>query len=165
MTLRVRDAEEADLPALVDIYNEVIAHTTAVFSESPVDLENRCAWRSQRLAQGYPVLVADEGAEVVGFGSLGPFRVGDGYRATVEHSVHVRADRRGEGVGRLLLTALIERARHGGRRNMIAGLDAANLVSVGLHEGLGFERAALLPDVAEKFGRSLDLLLLRKRLD
>jgi len=160
----VRDAEEADLPAILLIYNAVIATTTAVFSETPVTLENRRAWRSARLEGGYPVLVAADAGEEVGFGALGPFRVGDGYRATAETSVHVREDRRGAGVGRAILTELIARAQASGRRDLIAGVDAANAASVRLHEALGFERAALLPGVAEKWGRPLDLLFLRKRL-
>jgi phosphinothricin acetyltransferase len=160
----IRDAEEADLPAILLIYNEVIAATTAVFSETPVTLENRRAWRAERLAQGFPVLVIEDGGEVAGFGGFGPFRSGDGYRLTVEHSVHVLADRRGRGLGRVLLEALIERALAAGKRDMIAGVEAGNADSIRMHERLGFERAALLPGVAEKWGRPLDLLLLRRRL-
>lgn len=162
--MRIRDAEEADLPAVVEIYNEVIATTTAVFSVTPVTLEDRRAWRAERLAQGYPVIVAEDDGMVVGFGSYGPFRTGDAYRPTVEHSVHVRADRRGRGLGRALLQALIGRATAQGRWSTVAGVAAENTASIRMHEQLGFERAALLPGVAEKFGRRLDLLLLRKRL-
>lgn len=162
--MRIRDAEEADLPAVLAIYNEVIAATTAVFSETPATLESRRSWRSQRVGQGFPVLVGEEGGRVVAFGSFGPFRSGDGYRATVEHSVHVRAQDRGRGLGGRLLEALIDRAQAMGKRDMIAGVEAGNLRSIRMHERLGFERAALLPAVAEKFGRPLDLLLLRKRL-
>lgn len=163
--MRIRDAEAADLSAVVSIYNEVIATTTAVFSSAPVSLENRRAWRDERLAQGFPVLVGEEDGEVVAFGSFGPFRLGDGYRPTVEHSVHVRAEARGRGLGGLLLEALIGRARALGKRDMIAGVEAGNLGSIRMHERLGFTRAALLPEVAEKFGRPMDLLFLRKRLD
>ncbi|MDP8915858.1 MAG: N-acetyltransferase family protein [Pseudomonadota bacterium] len=162
--MQIRDSIEADLPGMLAIYNAVIASSTAVFSEAPVTLENRRAWRAARLEAGYPVLSAEEGGEVIGFGALGPFRVGDGYRATVEHSVHVREDRRGRGVGTALLEALIRRAEAQGARDMIAGLDAANAGSIRMHERLGFESAALLPDVAEKWGRRLDLMLMRKRL-
>lgn len=160
----IRDAEEADLSAVLELYNQVIATTTAVFSETPATLESRRAWRADRLAQGFPVLVGEEGGEVVGFGSFGPFRVGDCYQRTVEHSVHVRSDHRGRGLGRALLEVLVARAREMGKRDMIAGVEAGNAASIRMHERAGFERAALLPDVAEKFGRRLDLLLLRKRL-
>ena len=162
--MRIRDAEAADLPAVLSIYNEVIATTTAVFSSAPVTLENRRAWWAERVGQGFPVLVGEEGGQVVGFGSFGPFRIGDGYRPTVEHSVHVRAEARGRGLGGALLQALIIQARAQGRRDMIAGVEAGNLGSIRMHERLGFAQAALLPDVAEKFGRPMDLLFLRKRL-
>jgi phosphinothricin acetyltransferase len=152
------------LPAILEIYNAVMATTTAVFSETPVTLENRRRWWAERVEQGFPVLVGDEDGEVVGFGSFGPFRAGDGYRPTVEHSVHVRADRRGRGLGGELLQALETRAIAMGKRDMIAGVEAGNAGSIRMHERLGFQRAAMLPDVAEKFGRRLDLLLLRKRL-
>jgi phosphinothricin acetyltransferase len=164
MSLLVRDSTEADLPAMLAIYNQVIAETTAVFSEAPVTLANRREWRASRLAADHPVLVAEQDGQVVGLGALGPFRLGDSYRHTVEDSVHVRADRRGSGVGSVLLRTLIARAQASGRRDMIAGVDAANTGSIRLHERLGFERAALMPAVAEKFGRPLDLLFLRKRL-
>ena len=160
----IRDTEEADLSAMLDIYNEVIANTTAVFSETPVTLEERRRWRAGRLDAGFPVLAAEEAGEVVGFGSYGPFRTGDAYRPTVEHSVHVRADKRGRGVGAALLGELVRQAAAEGRRSLIAGVHAENGASVRMHERLGFARAALLPEVAVKFGRPLDLLLLRKRL-
>ena len=162
--MRVRDAEEEHLPAILEIYNQVIATTTAVFSEAPVTAENRRAWRAARLEAGYPVLVAEDAGEVVGFAALGPFRLGDGYRPTAETSVHVREDRRGSGVGSALLAELIGRAKAAGLRDLLAGVDAANTGSVRLHEKHGFERAALLPGVAEKWGRPLDLLFLRRRL-
>lgn len=164
MSIEVRNAEEADLPAMLEIYNQVIATTTAVFSETPVTLENRREWRTARLTAGHAVLVAVDGLEVIGFGALGPFRKGDSYRAVVEDSVHVRADRRGAGVGSAVLRELIRRAEAARRRDMIAGVDAANAGSVRLHEKHGFARAAGLPGLAEKWGRPLDLLFLRKRL-
>jgi phosphinothricin acetyltransferase len=160
----IRDAVEADLPGLLEIYNGVIATTTAVFSETVVTLENRRAWWAERTGAGYPVLVAEADGEVAGFGALGPFRVGDAYRGTVEDSVHVRPDRRGGGVGSALLSELIGRAETSGRRDMIAGVDAANTASVRLHEKHGFEPAALLPALAVKWGRPMDLLFLRRRL-
>jgi phosphinothricin acetyltransferase len=103
------------------------------------------------------VALGADGA-VEGFGSFGDFRTWPGYRTTVEHSVHVRADRRGHGIGTALLEVLIERAAGLGKHAMIAGVDAGNLASLRLHERLGFARVALLPEVARKFDRWLDLV-------
>jgi L-amino acid N-acyltransferase YncA len=160
----VRDAAEADLPGLLAIYNEVIESSTAVFSNVPATLEERQSWLAGRRAAGYPVIVADDESGVAGFGSFGDFRAWPGYRFTVEHSVHVRADRRGEGIGTMMLTELIERACALGKHSMIAGIDADNVASIRLHERLGFTQVARLPEVAWKFDRWLDLLLLQRLL-
>src|SRR5207248_3804711 len=85
------------------IYNDVLATSTAIFSRAPVTLEERTQWWRARASQGYPVLVARDARGVLGYASFGDFRAGPGYRFTVEHSVHVRADGRGRGVGTVLL--------------------------------------------------------------
>ena len=110
------------------------------------------------------MLVAGDASGVVGFGSFGDYRAWPGYRYTVEHSVHVRADRRGEGVGTALVQALIERAAALGKHVMIAGVEAENAASIRLHERLGFAVVARLPEVAWKFDRWLDLVFLQRRL-
>ena len=161
----IRDATEADLPAILAIYNDVLTTSTAIFSESPTTLEHRLQWFGARRDAGYPVLVADDGQGVLGFASFGDFRSWPGYRHTVEHSVHVRADARGRGVGRELMIALLERAGQLGKHVMVAGVDAENLVSIRMHEQLGFHRAGTLHQVGCKFGRWLDLTFLERRLD
>ena len=93
--LIVRDALESDLPAVLAIYNDVVATTTAVYRDDPATLDDRVAWWRDRVAQRFPVLVAVAGDQVVGFASFGDFRAWPGYRFTVEHSVHVRDDWRG----------------------------------------------------------------------
>jgi phosphinothricin acetyltransferase len=160
----IRDGSEGDLPGLLVIYNEVIANSTAVFSDLPVTLEERERWFAARVASGYPVIVASDSSGVVGFGSLGDFRTWPGYRFTVEHSVHVRADRRGEGVGTMLLTSLIARATALGKHCMIAGIDADNLASIRLHERFGFTNVARLSEVAWKFDRWLDMVFQQRLL-
>ena len=162
--LTVRDATESDLPAILAIYNDVVATTTAVYRDDPATLEDRVAWWRGRVAQGYPVLVALDAGEVVGFATFGDFRAWPGYRFTVEHTVHVRADWRGRGVGRVLMLPLLERARALGKHVMIAGVDADNLGSIRFHERLGFERSGHLREVGFKFGRRLDLVFLQRML-
>ena len=160
----IRDARESDLPGLLEIYNEVIATSTAVYADRPVTLEDRIAWWRTRTAQGYPVLVAMREAVVLGFATFGDFRAWPGYRFTVEHSVHVSAECRGRGVGRSLMQTLIPRAAALGKHVMIGGIDAANDASIRFHEQLGFERAALLRQVRFKFERWLDLLFMQRFL-
>ena len=157
----VGDAGQEHLEGILGIYNDVIATSTAVFSDEQVTLEDRERWLAGRRTQGYPVLVAlDADGMVLGFASFGDFRTWPGYRTTVEHSVHVRADQRGRGIGTALMGALIERAGAAGKHAMIAGVDADNDGSLRLHERLGFTVVARLPEVARKFDRWLDLVLL-----
>ncbi|MBV9698108.1 MAG: N-acetyltransferase [Gammaproteobacteria bacterium] len=160
----MREALEADLPGLLAIYNEVIEHSTAVYSSTPVTLEERRAWWQARRAQGYPVLVAAAGEAVLGFATFGDFRAWTGYRFTVEHTVHVAASARGRGLGTQLMQALLPRAATLGKHMMIAGVDAANADSIRFHERLGFERAGLLREVGFKFDRWLDLVFLQRRI-
>jgi phosphinothricin acetyltransferase len=162
--LEIREAHEKDLPAILDIYNDVVATSTAIYRDEPATLEDRRSWFAARKAEGQPVLVAMDGGAVVGFGAFGGFRPWPGYRFTVEHSVHVRADRRGQGVGAALMTPLIERAAALGMHVMIAGIDADNARSIRFHERLGFTKVAHLREVGFKFGRWLDLVLMQRLL-
>ncbi len=160
----IRDANESDLPGLLAIYNDVIANSTAIYTDAPVTIDDRRQWWSARVASGYPVLVAADSSGVLGFSTFGDFRAWPGYRFTVEHSVHVRSGCRGRGIGRQLVMALFPRAEQLGKHIMIAGVDAANEASIRFHERLGFERAALLREVGYKFDRWLDLLFLQRSL-
>ena len=162
--LQVRDAREEDLAGVLAIYNDVIATTTAIYRDDPATLEDRREWWQARAALGYPVLVAVEEGEVVGFASFGDFRASPGYRYTVEHSVHVRAGRRRSGLGQALMQPLIARARALGKHVMMAGVDADNAGSIRFHERLGFERVGRLREVGFKFGRRLDLVFLQRLL-
>ncbi|HTX05385.1 MAG TPA: GNAT family N-acetyltransferase [Steroidobacteraceae bacterium] len=162
--MQLRDATEADLAALVSIYNGVIATSTAVFSSVPVTLEERRQWWRVRIAAGYPVLVAVDESGVLGFSTFGEFRSSPGYRFTVEHSVHVRSGCRGGGIGTKLLAALFPRAAALGKHMMIAAVDAANAPSIRFHERLGFHQAGLLREVGHKFDRWLDLVFLQRRI-
>jgi phosphinothricin acetyltransferase len=162
--LQISDATEADLAGLLGIYNDVIATSTAIYSDVPVTLEERRQWWRSRTAQGYPVLAARDAHGVAGFATFGDFRAWPGYRFTVEHSVHVRANGRGQGVGTLLVQALLPRAAALGKHVMMAGVDADNAASIHFHERLGFERSGHLREVGYKFGRWLDLVFLQRRI-
>jgi L-amino acid N-acyltransferase YncA len=162
--LQISDATEADLAGLLGIYNDVIATSTAIYSDVPVTLEERRQWWRSRTAQGYPVLAARDAHGVAGFATFGDFRAWPGYRFTVEHSVHVRANGRGQGVGTLLVQALLPRAAALGKHVMMAGVDADNAASIRFLERLGFERSGHLREVGYKFGRWLDLVFLQRRI-
>jgi phosphinothricin acetyltransferase len=164
MTTIIRPATETDLPAILAIYNDAIARTTAVWNDQPVDLANRRAWFRVRVAEGFPILVAEEDALVVGYGSFGDFRPFEGYRFTVEHSVYVAEGVRRRGIASSLLASLEERARELGKHVMVAGIASDNQASIRLHERFAFVETGRMPEVGFKFGRWLDLVLMQKRL-
>jgi phosphinothricin acetyltransferase len=158
----IRAALMSDVPAIREIYNEVLTNTTAIYDDVPVSLEDRQAWTKSRLDAGFPVLVAQDEGQVIGFSSFGTWRPRTGYRDTVEHSVHVRVDRRGQGVGRRLVEALFPLAQAQRRHVMIGHIDAEATASLALHEKLGFRRVGHFPEVAQKFGRWLDLIAVQR---
>ncbi|MEO5938054.1 MAG: N-acetyltransferase family protein [Sphingomonas sp.] len=165
MTPIIRDAVTADAVGILPMYNYAVRETTAIFDTTPSDLAGREAWLAKRQGDGFPVVVAEIDGAIAGFASFGEFRAWDGYRFTVEHSIYVDTARHREGIGRALLAALIERARAAGKHAMMAGIAAENAGSIALHEALGFREVGRIPQVAEKFGRWLDLVFLQLLLD
>jgi L-amino acid N-acyltransferase YncA len=163
-TPTIRDAVRQDLPEILAIYNEVIRNSTAVYSEVEFTPARGETWFETKAEQGFPFIVACDAGGVAGFGTFGDFRAWPCYRYSVEHSVHVRSDRRGQGIGRALVVELIGRARTAHKHVMLAGIDADNTVSIGLHESLGFRQVGHLHEVGFKFGRWLDLVFLELAL-
>ena len=159
--MQIRDAVETDFEAITAIYNDVLTHSTAIYNDRPAAVADRIAWWRARLEQHYPVLVATNGDHICGFGSFGDFRSWPGYRFTVEGTVHVASAYRGQGVGSLLLRALIAQAKLAGKHSMIAGVDSENASSLQFLERFGFVRAGYLPEVGFKFDRYLNLVLLQ----
>ncbi len=103
MSITVRDAVEADLPAILAVHNHHIARTTSIWRTIEVDLAERAAWFKERRSKGFPVLVTHEDGRFLGYASYGPFRTGDGYDGTVEHSVYVVEEAQRRGVARMLM--------------------------------------------------------------
>ena len=158
--ITIRHATENDLPALLEIYNEIILNTTAVWQYDPHTLEMRKEWFAIKKELGHPVLVAEENAIIIGFSTFGPFRQWQGYRFTVENSVYVAAEFRGRGISKLLLSPLIEAAKALNVHAIVAGIEASNEASIALHEKFGFKEVAHFKEVGHKFGKWLDLKFL-----
>lgn len=162
--MMLREAREEDLPGILAIYNDAVEHSTAIWNDTLVDLGNRRAWLADRRKKRYPIMVAVEGDEVLGYASFGDFRPFDGYRLSVEHSVYVSEAARGRGIGKLLVEALFEPARALNKKVMIGAITGGNAASIALHEKLGFVQTGLMPGIGIKFGQRLDLVLLQKEL-
>jgi L-amino acid N-acyltransferase YncA len=157
----IEAAQPEDFPEILAIYNEVIRNSTAVYTEVEYDDERGRAWFQAKIASGHPFIVARDAAGVAGFGAFGDFRPWQCYRNTVEHSVHVRADCRGQGHGRALVLELMDRAAKLNKHVMVGVVDADNAASIGLHRSLGFQDVGRFREVGFKFGRWLDLLFLQ----
>jgi L-amino acid N-acyltransferase len=164
----VREAVDADLPAIVELQNVLLSTTDVEWTETPHTVMERGKWMRQQRERGHPVLVAMASREVVGWCSFGDFRdttKWPGYRFTVEHTIHVREDQWGQGVGRGLMTGLFDAARVRGKHVMVGAVTGENDASIRFHERLGFVEVARMPQVGAKFGRWLDLVLMQKYLD
>ena len=164
----IRDASMGDLQAVADIANARLATTTWEWTDTPHAVHERRQWLEQQHAASFPVLVAVEDDEVVGWAAYADFRDSNrwpGYRHTVEHTVHVRETHWGRGVGLHLIEALSDRARQAGIRVMVAGIDGDNVNSIRFHERLGFLQVARMPEIGEKLGRRLDLVLMQRSVD
>ena len=161
--MRIRDATKSDVPAILGIYNDVVTNTTAIYDEKPSTLEERQAWFEAR-SKNFPVLVGELNGEVVGFSTFGEWRSRWGYRFTVEHSVHVRADCRGKGFGRQLIEVLFPRAAAMNVHMMIAHIDSAAVASLRLHEKLGFENVGTFREVGKMRGGWLSVVAMQKEI-
>ena len=164
--MKIRHASTADCEAIASIYNHAVVHSAAIWTDHIVDSEERESWMTQRQQAGYPVIViTDEQDKVAGYASYGEWSAKEGYRFTVEHSVYVRHDFRGNGAGRLLMNELIALAVAQGLHVMVAAIESGNLASIKLHQSLGFTGEVRIPEVGTKFGRWLDLTFLHLPLE
>lgn len=160
--MEVRLAHVDDAEAVRTIYNREVAGSTT-FDLVPRSLEVQQAWL-QAHAGAHPAIVAVDGHEVAGFGSLSPYRDRPAYATTVEDSVYVDEAWRGQGVGRILLAELVELAARHGFHSVIGRIVGDNQASIRLHEAIGFELVGVERQVGRKFGRWLDVVVMQRLL-
>ncbi|MBI5775082.1 MAG: N-acetyltransferase [Verrucomicrobia bacterium] len=161
--MTIRPATPADLPGILEIYNDAVLNTTASYDYEPRTLEQRVAWFEDHQKHDYAVFVAvDDGGRVAGWSALNRYHDRMGYRFTAENSVYVAAALRGRGIGKLLMPPLIEAAKKRGLHAIIAAIDAANEASLRLHAAFGFEKVGHFKQVGFKFDRWLDVVYLEK---
>ncbi|TVQ31281.1 MAG: N-acetyltransferase family protein [Phycisphaeraceae bacterium] len=164
--MNIRLATEADLPAVMAIYNEQILHSVSIFDTRPIETpEAQRAWLAKHDPVTRPVIVAEESGEVVGWASLSDWSEKCSYARAAEVSVYISADHRGKGVGRALMLELFERARRGGVGVLLSRIATEMKPSLALHASLGFRSIGTMRRVGKKFGRILDVELMDYHLD
>ena len=152
--------------AILDILNEAIRNSTALYDYRERAPEAMDPWFATKRAAGYPVIGAvDDDGVLLGFASYGRFREREAYKYSMEHSLYVRHDRRGQGIGAALMPALVDAARARGVHVLVGGIDLANTASIALHERFGFVHAGTIREAAFKFGRWFDLGFWQRVLD
>jgi L-amino acid N-acyltransferase len=149
---------ESHAAAILDILNDAIVTTTALYDYHPRPPASMAGWFAAKQAGRFPVIGAvDAAGALLGFASYGTFRAWPAYKYSVEHSVYIHRDHRGKGIGRVLMERLIAAATAQQYHVMIGGIDTTNRASITLHQKLGFEHAGTIRHAGFKFGRWLDL--------
>ena len=151
---------------ILAILNDAIESSTALYDYHPRSIESMTPWFANKAAAGFPVIgaVSPDG-ELLGFGTFGQFRIQPAYKYTVEHSVYVHKDHRGEGLGKVLMLEVIDAAKKMNLHAIIGAIDAENSGSISLHEKLGFKHVGTLPEVGFKFGHWLDVAFYQLTLE
>lgn len=161
----VRAATASDLSQILDIVNESIRNTVAIYDYDERTLDDQIIWFNDKIKSDFPVLVATLDQTVVGFGSYGSFKAKAGYDNTVEHSVYVVPQFVGKGIGKLILSHLIALAKQKKLHVMIGYIDASNIESINFHKKFGFVESGHLKQVGYKFGKWLDVKLMQLMLE
>jgi len=165
MEISIRPYQKEDVQPIVDILNYNILNSTALYDYHPRALEQQEAIFEDKLAKKFPVIVATANKKVVGFGYYSEFRFREAYRFTVEHSVYVANDFHGKGIGKLIMSHLIDLAKKQKLHTMIAVIDSENQSSVTFHEQFGFETVAVIKETGFKFDRWLHSQIMQLMLE
>lgn len=162
----IRPAQKEDMQALLEIYNEAIEKSFAVYVEEKTTLSEREIWFEKRQEAGYPVLVAQslETQEIMGYASFGNFRIFPGFAQTIEHSIYVSTSHQRKGVASSLLQALLGEAKKSKKKIMIGAIDSENISSIALHKKFDFKETGHLEKVAYKFHTWRDLIFMQKEI-
>jgi len=159
----IRRANLADAEAIRHIYNLEVTGSTATLDLVPRTVLEQADWMVAHSGV-YPVIVADDGGQVIGFAALSPYRPRPGYATAVEDSIYVAAQHRAKGVGRALLSEAVDMARTHGFHSVVARVTATQRASVALHQACGFDLIGIEREIGRKFGRWVDVALLQRLL-
>lgn len=165
MVITIRNYQKSDAIAILDIINYNILNATALYDYSIRSLAQQESILESKIQAGFPVVVAENNGVVVGFGMYSEFRFREAYKFTVEHSVYVQQNSQGLGIGKLLLTELIQLAKKQGLHTMIGVIDAENQNSIDFHHQFGFKTVGVIKESGFKFNRWLDSVFVQLILE
>ena len=158
MNYYIESFNEAQLPEILEMFNDAIINSTSVYDYKPRDMDFMIEWYHQKLKTHHPVIgIFDSQNALLGFGTYGPFRSRPAYKYSVEHSIYIRHDVRGKGYGKILLNEIINTAIREDYHVLVGGIDADNNISIKFHEKMGFEYSGTIKHAGYKFGKWLDL--------
>ncbi|UGS21899.1 GNAT family N-acetyltransferase [Flavobacterium cyclinae] len=164
MEIKIRDYQKNDCPAILDIINDAILNSTALYDYNVRTLTTQETIFEEKLQKGFPIIVAEMNNEVVGFGYYSEFRFREAYKFTVEHSVYANKNVIGKGIGKLLLTELIEKAKQQNLHTMVGVIDSENTNSIDFHKKFGFEEVGFIKESGFKFNKWLHSVIVQKML-
>ena len=159
--MQIRQAVDSDLDAILELHNEAILHSTALWTDTAVDRADRERWLDELQRNSQPVLVALVDGRFAGYASYGFWRPKFGYRFSAQNSIYLVEQFRAKGIGRSLMIELIAHAKASGYHSMVADIEAENQASIALHSSLGFVLEGTLTEIGFKFNRWLDLAIMR----
>ena len=158
MDYHIKPCYEAQLSEILEMFNEAILNTTSVYDYNPRTMDDMLAWYYAKIKNDYPLIgLFNPLGELLGFGTYGPFRTRPAYKYSIEHSIYVRSDMRGKGLGKVLLKEIIDQANREDYHVLVGGIDSNNIISINLHEKMGFVFAGTIRHAGYKFGKWLDL--------
>jgi len=165
MSIKLEELRASDLHFVKEIYDYYILHSTAIYSNEPLTLEEIRTF----LPIGDPVyrsyIVKSPEGETIGICYFNKFKPREGYRISVELTIYLKPEFAGKGYGRETMAQLEEVIRAGGFHNIMALIGGENEASIRLFEKCGYACCADIKEAAEKFGRKLDLKMYQKILE
>ena len=161
MQIKILPATINHLPAILEIVNHHILHSTAVYDYEIKTISDMETWFTEKQESNWPILVANQGGVVTGYATYGSFKLKAGYKFTIEHSVYVSENHNGKGIGKLLMAELITQAKEADYHTMIGVIDADNTGSIEFHKKFGFVTTGTIKEVGYKFDRWLDVTFMQ----
>lgn len=161
MDFMIEEVSNEDAKAVIDLFNHYVMHSFAAYPEEAVPYEFFNLFLN--LSKDYPFLVAKDGTgSLLGFALLRPYSPIPVFFKTAELTCFIAPEHTGKGLGRGLLSRLLDAASKKGIKNILAGISSLNLTSLAFHSKCGFVECGRFPAAGRKWGRDFDVVWMHK---